>query len=257
MPDYILSATLEKDLNVVVRKAAAGLKKTKYFPENVKIETEFGTIPDGRYGCVELTDWEDFSIKESAGEPLYTKEILEDIKQDEFDPLAYVLLLIVNDICNDGLFFSQDWYYARVLLEYFRETPTPQENAFLIGMLWKELSLKESFEEDLVEYYDRLKADQNNRSKGTAATKEKAENLRSIGVEIAAKLAIEQGPRMMMAPAIVRAREIRKFALAEYGDVFVRSGKPYSEQWFLNNVVEDRREDILQEIERLDRAKKA
>ena len=59
------------------------------------------------------------------------------------------------------------------------------------------------------------------------------------------------GPRIMFAPAEIQAHELRKVALDARPESFVRSGKPYSAEWFLRNVIEDRKLEIIEALEKI------
>ena len=55
----------------------------------------------------------------------------------------------------------------------------------------------------------------------------------------------------MFAPAEIQAHELRKVALDARPESFVRSGKPYSAEWFLRNVIEDRKLEIIEALEKI------
>ena len=59
------------------------------------------------------------------------------------------------------------------------------------------------------------------------------------------------GPRFTLAPARTQACELRKAALEARPDRFLRSDKPYSVEWFLKNVIEDRKLDIIEALDRI------
>lgn len=247
LPDYILSDTLEKDLDVTINVCSMTLKESKYLPEKTEVGASHGALTEGQRQGAYLRNWRDFKIVDFEGRPLYTEEMVVD--QAECDALSNTLWLIVKDICDDDRMLSEDWYRARILYEYFREYPVPPENAFLIGELFKELCIKQAYEGELSAYYTKLEESQKKRAKGTDATKKKAEELRVYCVGLFAKMAQEIGPRLMMAPAEVQARELRLKALEERPEDFLRSGKPYSVEWFLRNIIEDRKLDIVEELE--------
>lgn len=145
LPDYIHSETLEKELDLTVSFLASSLVHTKYFPNKTKSWVLFGELPEGSKHNVCIEDWEDYQILNFEGNPLYTREILSEADAIGESPLATVLWLIVKDICDDGRMLSEDWYRARILLEYFREYPIDPDNAFLIGKLYKELCVKQTY----------------------------------------------------------------------------------------------------------------
>ncbi len=256
VPDYVLSDSIQCDLDSIVSICAAMLKLTKYLPEKTEVGTRYGALPKGKYHGAYIESWEDYSITDCKGAPLYSKEQLDLLGEPPASRLGVAAWLIVHDICNDGGMLSEDWYLARIVQEYFREFPIRPESAFLIGMLYKELCMKEQFEGDLSAYYAKLAEEQTSRKKGTAATRRKAEKLRDYCVQLFVEIAVEAGPRVMMAPPEQQARELRKRALQEHPEKFQRSGKPYSEVWFLRNVIEDRRLDIVQLIEEAQRKKR-
>lgn len=255
VPDYILSDTLEKDLHSMVHACAFSLKGTKYLPNQTELRETYGAIAEGEREGVYLKAWEDFKIINFEGEILYTEDILSVSEAAGETRLSAALWLIVKDICDDGRMLSEDWYFARILHEYFREHPIKVESAFLIGELFKELCIKQAYEGDLSTYYINLAEEQLRRQRGAATTKKKAEELREFCVELFVEIANELGPRLMMAPAEVQANELREAALSRRPDDFVRSGKPYSVEWFLRNILEDRKVQIVEKLENQRREK--
>ena len=249
VPDFILSDTLEKDLYVAINVCAMGLQKTKYLPNGTQTGSRMGAVSEGEHEGAYLKSWEDFEIVDFVDEPLYTEEILSAAEAAGQTRLAAALWSIVRDICEDGRMLSEDWYYARILHEYFREYPIKLESAFLIGELFKELCIKQAYEGDLSDYYNNLADEQLRRQRGAESTKKKAEELREFCVELFVEMALQVGPRLMMAPAEVQANELRKTALSQRPDDFVRSGKPYSVEWFLRNIIEDRKIQIVERLE--------
>ena len=253
IPDYILSDTLEKDLDVTIFVCALGLRDTKYLPKETRVGSSFGALPQGEREGAYLKSWEDFEIVNFEGEPLYTEEILSVTEAAGQTRLAMALWLIVKDICDDGRMLSEDWYHARMLYEYFREHPIRSGSAFLIGELFKELCIKQSYEGDLSSYYSNLADEQLRRQRGAESTKKKAAELRAFCVELFVEMANEVGPRLMMAPAEVQANELRRAALSKRPLDFVRSGRPYSVEWFLRNILEDEKVQIVERLETLRR----
>ena len=249
IPDFILSDTLEKDLDVAVHICAFSLKETKYLPNETEVGGRAGLVTRGEDEREYLKSWEDFEIINFEGQPLYTEEILSAAEAGGETRLATALWLIVKDICDDGRMLSEDWYFARILHEYFREYPIKLESAFLIGELFKELCIKQAYEGDLSAYYVNLADEQLRRQRGAESTKKKAEELREFCVELFVEMAGQGGPRLMMAPAEVQANELRRAALGKRPDDFVRSGKPYSVEWFLRNIIEDRKVQIVEKLE--------
>jgi len=218
IPDFILSDTLEKDLDVAINVCALSLKQTKYLPNQTKVGSRGGALSEDQHEGAYLESWEDFEIINFVGEPLYTEEILSTSKATGQTRLAAALWFIVRDICEDGRMLSEDWYFARILHEYFREYPIKLESAFLIGELFKELCIKQAYEGDLSTYYVNLADQQSRRQRGAESTKKKAEELRAFCVELFVEMVGQIGPRLMMAPAEVQATELRK-ALGCGGDV--------------------------------------
>ena len=249
IPDYILSDTLEKDLDVAINVCALGLMDTKYLPKKTQVGSSFGAVAQGEHEGAYLKSWEDFEIVNFEGEPLYTEKILSEAEATGQTRLATALWLIVKDICDDGRMLSEDWYRARMLYEYFCEHPISSESAFLIGELFKELCIKQDYEGDLSTYYLNLADEQLRRQRGAETTKKKAKELRVFCVELFVEMADEAGPRLMMAPAEVQANELRRVALSKRPEDFVRSGKPYSVEWFLRNILEDRKVQIVERLE--------
>ena len=241
IPDYILSDNIEADLSIAIAACCMALQSTKYLPNEA--------LAGGGGSGASLQNWRDFQIVTSEGRILYTEEMFEDL--EEHESLGKALWLIVNDICEDGRIFSEDWYNARIILEYFRKYPVPLNSAFLIGQLDKELSVKQAYEAELSEYYSKLAASKEGRAKGSDSTKKKAAELREYCVGLFAKMSQDEGVRLMMAPALMQARELRLRALEERREDFLRNGKPYSDAWFLKNIIEDRRHEIVKEIERI------
>lgn len=249
VPDFILSDTLEKDLHSIVCDCAFSLKSTKYFPNQTKVGEKYGAIAeDGREGTY-LKAWEDYEIINFESETLYTEDILSVTEAAGETRLSAALWLIVKDICDDGRMLSEDWYYARILHEYFREHPIKVESAFLIGGLFKELCIKQTYEGDLSTYYVNLTDEQLRRQRGAESTKKKAEELREFCVELFVEMSGQIGPRLMMAPPEVQATELRRAALSKRPEDFIRSGKPYSVEWFLRNIIEDRKVEIVEKLE--------
>lgn len=252
IPDYILSDTLEKDLHSMVHACAFSLKSSKYLPNQTKIGENYGAIAGDEREGTYLKAWEDYEIINFKGENLYTEDTLSVTEAADETRLSAALWLIVKDICDDGRMLSEDWYFARILHEYFREYPISVESAFLIGGLFKELCIKQTYEGDLSTYYVSLADEQLRRQRGAESTKKKAEELREFCVELFVEMAGQVGPRLMMAPAEVQANELRKAALGKRPDDFVRSGKPYSVEWFLRNIIEDRKVQIVEKLENRD-----
>jgi hypothetical protein len=249
VPDYVLSETLEGDLDTTVSTCALFFKRTKYLPDHTEAGSRYGALTDGAREGTFLRNWEDFSIENFEGKRLYTEDDLSTSPDLPEGRLAAALELIVKDICDDGRMLSEDWYLARILQEYFRSYPVSADSAYLIGALFKELSIKEAYEGDLAEYYKRLAASQAIREKGADATKKKAQELRDFCVQLFVSMAVEAGPRLMFAPPDVQAEELRKRALLERGEDFQRAGRAYQKEWFLQNVIEDRKLDIVDRLE--------
>ena len=245
IPDYVLSENSQKDLESTVSTCAELLKGSKYLPDTTEISTQFGAVPEGEREGVVVRNWEDFEIEGALCEPVYTEEVLSQFNAKGECRFATALWFVVKDICEDDRILSLDWYQARIMLEYFGEYPVSPNSAYLIGELFKELCIKQGYEGDLREYYAGLEAQKTNRKRGTDATRQKAEELRSYCVALFADLAEELGVRFTLAPKEVQARELKKRALSERPGDFLRSGKPYSEEWFLTNVIEDRMLQII------------
>lgn len=250
IPDYILSDTLEKDLDASITVCVFGLKESKYLPSTVVVGSIIGAVADGQREGAYLKQWQDYEILGVDGNPVYTEEMVSVAEAAGEHPLSTAFWLIVKDICDDGGMLSPEWYRARIILEYFKEYPIPPENAFLIGELFKELCVKEQYEGELAAYYAGLAASKDQRRKGTSTTKEKAEELRNYCLNLFVEIAESVGPRIMFAPAEVQAHELRKVALEKRPDDFVRAGKPYSVQWFLRHVIEDRKIEIVETLEK-------
>jgi hypothetical protein len=253
IPDYILSETLEANLDGAISACALRLRDTKYLPKETQVGTRFGAVAPGEHEGPYLSSWEDFEIVNFEGEPLYTEEMLSEAEAAGQTRLAMALRLIVKDICDDGRMLSEDWYLARMLYEYFRKHPIRLESAFLIGELFKEHCIKQAYEGDLSSYYQNLTDQQLRRQRGAESTKNKAKELRVFCVGLFVEMVDEFGPRLMMAPAEVQATELRKAAIDKRPDDFVRSGKPYSAEWFLRNILEDRKLEIIEGLEKLRR----
>jgi hypothetical protein len=253
IPDYILSDTLEEDLDSTINVCALSLRDTKYLPKETQVGSRFGAVAPGERDGAYLSSWEDFEIVNFEGGSLYTEEKLSEAEANGQTRLAMALWLIVKDICDDGRMLSEDWYFARMLYEYFRRHPTRLGSAFLMGNLWKELCIKQAYEGDLSTYYRNLADQKLRRQRGADSTKKKAEELRVFCVGLFVEIAVEVGPRLMMAPAEVQATELRKAAIDKRPDDFVRSGKPYSVEWFLRHILEDRKIQIVERLEKLRR----
>lgn len=245
VPDFVLSETLDKDIEAAVVVCAMSLKNTKYLPEMTKVGSRFGAIAEGEREGAYIENWQDFDIADDQGAPLYTNEILQ---ASERDSLELVLSLIVYDICESGGFISEDWYHARILYEYFQEYPVSANSAYLIGELFKELCIKQQFEGDLSQYYAKLADQQRHRRKGTEATQRKANELREYCVGAFVELANNLGPRFLMAPPEVQAVELREKALKDKPNEFQRAGNFYRKEWFLRNI-EDRWLEIVSALE--------
>lgn len=241
IPDYVLSGSIEADLSITIAACCMALRRTKYLPNGAE-------VGDDRSGAY-LRNWRDFQILNFEGQHLYTEEMFEDL--EEHESLGQALWLIERDICEDGRIFSEDWYNARMLLEYFREDPVPPDSAFLIGQLDKELSVKRAHEAELSEYYSKLAASKEGRAKGSDSTKNKAAELRDYCVRLFAKMVQDEGMRLGMAPDLMKARALRRRALEERRGDFLRNGTPYKDQWFLKHIIEDRKYEIIEEIERM------
>lgn len=251
IPDFILSDSLEKDLSSAVFVCACELRKTKYLPDTAEAVLVGGAVPDGRREGANLEKWKDLGIVNYEGCPLYTQEDLDVVTDG--NELRLALWLIVKDICDDGGFLSEDWYYARILLEYFFAYPVEENRAYLIGALFKELCIKQVFEKDLSTYYKSEEEAQIARVKGASINKDKAEELRQYCVGLFVELYRTNGPRLLLAPDAIKADELMRLALSRRPTDFQRGGKPYRKEWFLNNVIEDRRLEIAQAIEALER----
>lgn len=256
IPDYILSDTLEKDLDTTINVCAMGLKDTKYLPNDAAIGSAHGALPEGEREGAYIKGWADFEIIGSDGGFVYTEQIISDTVERGQSGFAAAFWLIVKDVCDDGLMLSQDWYRARILYEYYREYPVPPESAFLIGELFKELCVKQAYEGELSAYYANLQDARKRRQRGASSTKKKAEELREYCVNLFVEIAENQGPGIMFAPAEFQARELRKVALKNRPGDFKRSGKPYSDEWFLRNIIEDRKIEIIEKLEERDAAKR-
>lgn len=249
IPDYVLSDTLQADLESSVAVCIRELKKTKYIPADAAEGCRYGFMHEGQREGEYIDGWEDYEILGANGEPVYTKEIMSTAEDAGEFLLTVALGLIVRDICDSGDFLTQDWYQARIVQEYFQNYPITANSAYLIGELFKEMCAKGQFEGDLKSYYARLSINQAGRQKGTKKTSQKAEHLRDYCVELFVKLAKELGVRLLLAPDKHQARQLRTAALAERLEDFLHNGKPYSEEWFLRHIIEDRRLEIVQALE--------
>lgn len=249
LPDYILSDTLQKDIESSVVVCAWGLKGTKYLPSDVSIGGKHGAIPEGEREGAYIEGWEDYTILGVDGTFLYTEEVIESAVKTGETPLGAAMWLVVKDICDSGGFLSLEWYRARIVYEYFRNYPIELDSAYLIGELFKELCTKQQFEGDLKSYYQGLIEVQEGRKKGARKIKQKAEELRQFCVTLFVELHRESGPRLLMAPDDVKAEELRKAALSTRPSDFQRAGEPYRKEWFLRNIIEDRRLEIMQALE--------
>jgi len=256
IPDYIHSENLEKDLDFTVSFHVHSLTKTKYFPNNTEAWVMSEGSSDGFKRRIEITGWEDYQIINFEGKPLYTKEILFEAEALGDDPLATVLFLIVRDICDDGRIMSEDWYRARIILEYFRERPIAPENAFLIGTLHKELCVKQAYEDDLSNYYKKLTVANSARSRGTNTMRDKAEERRAFSIELFVEMVEEAGPWLSLASPIKKAKALRKKAITRRPGDFMHNGQPLSEEWFLRNIIEDKNVEIIDKLTILHRSKK-
>jgi hypothetical protein len=257
IPDYIHSETLEKDLDSIISFCVLMLTETKFFPTSTEAWVVVAESQDGFKRSVHIKGWEDYQIVNFEGDPLYTEEILSEAAALGDAPLATALFLIVKDICDDGRIMSEDWYRARMILEYFRESPIPPENAFLIGALHKELCVKQAYEGDLANYYKKLTQENIARSRGTNTTRGRGVELRAFSVDLFVEMVEATGPLLLLATPKEKAKELRKAAIAKRPEDFMHRGKPYSEQWFLKNVIEDKKGEILEKLTNLHRSKKA
>jgi len=257
IPDYIHSENIEKDLMSIVSFHAHSLKKTKYFPNNAEAWVMCEGSSGGVERSVQIIKWKDYQIINFEGKPLYTKEILSEAEALGDDPLATALFLIVKDICDDGRIMSEDWYRARMILEYFRECPVPQENAFLIGTLHKELCVKQAYEVDLSNYYKKLTEANNARSRGTNTTRSKGAELRAFSVELFVEMVTETEPWLLLLSPIEQAKALRKVAIERRPKDFMHNDQPLSEQWFLKKIIEDKKVEIGDKLKDLHRSKKA
>lgn len=256
IPDYIISDTIEADLMSTVSVCAEELRNTKYFPSRVKISEREGYSEGGERNGACIDDWEDFSIIGADGEILYSHEELEEAKLGGQNSLGTALWLIVKDICDSGEFLSENWYQAKILHEYFKTYPVSSNSAFLIGELFKELCSKQMFEGDLGAYFQSLEDAKSRRKTGAKNTKAKAEELRSYCVELFIEIAKNRGARVTMVPDDVKATELRRVALERRPADFLYAGKPYSKEWFLRHIFEDRRLEIIKGMDK-DQPKKA
>lgn len=257
IPDYVVSENIEKDFDSIVVTCILLFQKYKYLPNTAKINTTYGAVPKGQNEGVSIDNWEDYSIKNYYNQPLYTVRDVESFTDVNGNALGGIMNMIVRDICDDGKILSEEWYLARIITEYFEEYPVRISNSFLIGMLWKELCIKDQIEDSLEDYFLRLKREKESRKKGALKSKEKAEELRSHCVSIAVNLALDRGAKFMMAPPSLQAKTIREIAIRDRCDDFMRGGKKYSENWFLKNIVEDMKLDIIEAIEQIQTSKKA
>lgn len=251
MPDYVLSDTLMADMDTSVWQAVNYLStSTKYLCKNAERTVRYGAVPEGEREGVFVGRWEDYVVKGNDGEVLYTQSDLKEAHSAGADKLGFALRLIVKDICDSGEFLSQKWYFARIAQEYFKEYPVSTSSAYLIGELYKELCTKLQYEGDLASYYQSLEELRNSRSRGAKATKARAEELRVFAVELFVELAKLEGPRLLLAPDEIKADRLMEEALKRQPNRFVHAGKPYSKEWFLRNIIEDRRLEIVSALER-------
>jgi hypothetical protein len=249
IPDYILSDTLQCDIEGSIVSCLWQLKKTQYFSSEAKIGSRGGAIGEGRRDGVFFENFQSFDAVSVDGGPVYTQDLLDASEARGEFALSTALWLVVKDICDDGGFLSSEWYLARIAYEYFREHPLPPERAYLIGELFKELCIKEAYEGDLKSYFEGLAALREGQKKGTSRTKDKAKELRQYCVELFVKLVRKNGFGLAMAPPEVQAAELRSAALLERPADFERAGRPYKKEWFLRNIIEDRKLEILESLE--------
>jgi hypothetical protein len=249
IPDYIRSETLEMDIDLTVHFMAHYLLTTKYFPNRTQVWVSMGATADSADRTVTITDWEDFEIINCEGRPLYTKEILSEAEALFGSSLATALQIIVTDICDEGGMLSEDWYRARIVFEYFREPQLLRDSAFLIGTLYKELCVKQEYDSDLSKYYQKLSENGLNRKRGAETTQKKAEELRDFCVNLFVEMAVKMGAQLVYADPKTKAAELRKAALSKRPEDFMRAGKPYSEGWFLKNIIEDQAVQIVKKLD--------
>jgi hypothetical protein len=232
IPDYVLSETLQSDIEATVTTCLLELKSSKYIPSDIEVGSQFGALSEGEREGAYVKGWEDFEIEGAFGQPLYTADEISTAIQAGSFPLSFALERIVRDICDSGEFLSESWYFARIAQEYFNECPIRKNSAYLIGELFKEVCMKREYEGDLKSYFDGLRANRENKKKGTAANQQKAKELREYCVDLFIQLINENGYTLAMAPPEVQASELQSAAISRRPNDFSRAGKPYKKVWF-------------------------
>ena len=87
IPDYVLSDTLQADIQSAVTVCLLELKHSKYLPSDAKMGSRFGASPKGDREGVYMIGWKDFDILGVYGQPLYTEDEVS-LTMESFQPLT-------------------------------------------------------------------------------------------------------------------------------------------------------------------------
>lgn len=109
---------------------------------------------------LKIRDVFDFHFYSESGRQFEIRSAVMNVKAlvDEFegeldiaDPFSNGTIVfgeILKNICESGNFLSEDWYFAKILEEYSRNSQI--RNVFLIGVLWEQLRVKRGYENDFL-----------------------------------------------------------------------------------------------------------
>ena len=176
MPDEVFSDLISSEIISAVCACAMALSETKYLKSNPKITSSF----DAGVGSVIIKNWLNIDVLDNKEEPLF--ELLRDEGEDfkilvegsaPILAIGIAAELIVKDICQLGNIFSEEWYFAKILQEYFWPKTSRSDQLFLIGMLWEQLAQKQKNEEFVLRGQSAIEADQRRGELGKSTERKK------------------------------------------------------------------------------------
>ena len=173
MDDETYSDLIICELETSIVACALFLSRTDYLKSNPDITTR---IDDQGYS-VTIENWLDMNVLDFEGKPLFEcfAEKGEDFELsdgvDTIPAIGIAVKIIGRDICRRGNLFSEEWYMAKILQEYFWPKLNRENQIFLMGVLWEQLAQKQEHEEYVMRGQSAAQADQKRGASGKSNTR--------------------------------------------------------------------------------------
>jgi hypothetical protein len=170
LPDGAYSELIVSELSSTISTCVYFLRLGKYLRSPVQITTRIC----GQKQKVSVRDWLDKSVNRGDGSSLFGPllehgEEYSEEQGDHLEPIPAIGVaarLIVQDICENGGLFSDEWYFAKILQEYFCPKYMREDQIHLIGVLWEQLAQKQANEESVLRGRSAVEADRLRGEKG-------------------------------------------------------------------------------------------